>query len=74
MDEPERMWRVGELAAATGLTVRALHYYDQLGLVEPSRRTAGGHRDHAPAPRRSREPTRRDDDAARPARVRRRPG
>lgn len=38
--------RVGELAEATGLTVRALHHYDALGLVSPSARTAGGHRDY----------------------------
>lgn len=37
-------WRIGELAAATRLTVRTLHYYDQIGLVTPSYRTSGGHR------------------------------
>lgn len=40
----ERRWRVGELAAATGLTVRALHHYDRLGLLVPAGRTAAGHR------------------------------
>lgn len=39
-----RTWRVGEVATATGLTVRALHHYDQVGLVTPSVRTSGGHR------------------------------
>jgi DNA-binding transcriptional MerR regulator len=39
-----RPWRIGEVATATGLTVRALHHYDQIGLVTPSARTAGGHR------------------------------
>lgn len=34
----------GALARATGLTVRALHYYDEIGLLEPSLRTASGHR------------------------------
>jgi DNA-binding transcriptional MerR regulator len=38
--------RVGDLARATGLTVRALHHYDALGLVVPSRRTSGGHREY----------------------------
>jgi DNA-binding transcriptional MerR regulator len=38
--------RVGELATATGLTVRALHHYDALGLVSPSGRTGGGHREY----------------------------
>lgn len=35
---------VGELAAASGLTVRTLHHYDRLGLLVPSGRTRGGHR------------------------------
>ena len=37
-------WKVGELARRTGLTVRTLHHYDQVGLLQPSRRTAAGHR------------------------------
>ncbi|MDQ1713734.1 MAG: MerR family transcriptional regulator, thiopeptide resistance regulator [Frankiaceae bacterium] len=41
--------RVGELAEATGLTVRTLHHYDALGLVTPSGRTGGGHREYAAA-------------------------
>lgn len=41
---PGQAWRVGALASATGLTVRALHYYDQIGLLRPSRRSAAGHR------------------------------
>jgi len=40
----ERTWRVGELARATGLTVRTLHHYDEIGLLHPSRRTAAGYR------------------------------
>jgi len=36
--------RVGELAAATGLTVRTLHYYEQIGLLVPSGRSDTGHR------------------------------
>ena len=43
MDE-ERTWAVGELAGATGLTVRTLHHYDEVGVLRPSRRTAAGHR------------------------------
>lgn len=45
----ERIWRVGELARETGVTVRALHHYDRLGLLVPSSRTSGGHRCYAPA-------------------------
>jgi DNA-binding transcriptional MerR regulator/bifunctional DNase/RNase len=43
-DGVERQWKVGELAKATGLTVRALHHYDRLGLLVPSERTLAGHR------------------------------
>ena len=37
-------WRVGELARRTGLTVRALHHYDEIDLLRPSLRTPAGHR------------------------------
>ena len=36
--------KVGELAAATGLTVRTLHYYEEVGLLVASGRTEAGHR------------------------------
>jgi DNA-binding transcriptional MerR regulator len=36
--------RVGELATATGLTVRTLHYYEEIGLLVASGRTDAGHR------------------------------
>jgi DNA-binding transcriptional MerR regulator len=39
-----RRWLVGELAAATGLTVRTLHHYDAIGLLAPSGRTESGYR------------------------------
>ncbi|GJG86256.1 MerR family transcriptional regulator [Gemmatimonadetes bacterium T265] len=32
------------MARRTGLSVRALHHYDQLGLLAPARRTRSGHR------------------------------
>jgi DNA-binding transcriptional MerR regulator len=35
---------VGDLAKLTGLTVRALHYYDEIGLCSPSQRTDAGYR------------------------------
>lgn len=41
---PPLPWRVGQLARRTGLSVRALHHYDEIGLLQPSRRTAAGHR------------------------------
>ncbi|MGW2377257.1 MerR family transcriptional regulator [Kitasatospora sp. NPDC001683] len=40
----EQTWKVGPLAEASGLTVRTLHHWDQIGLLTPSRRTASGHR------------------------------
>lgn len=44
----EPTWRVGELARLTGLSVRTLHHYDQIGLLQPARRTPGGHRLYTP--------------------------
>ena len=35
---------MGELARRTGLSVRALHYYEEIGLLSPSQRTDSGHR------------------------------
>jgi MerR family transcriptional regulator, thiopeptide resistance regulator len=42
-------WRVGELAAATGLTVRTLRYFDEIGLLRPCARSPAGHRLYTPA-------------------------
>jgi DNA-binding transcriptional MerR regulator len=44
MSAQDRTWRIGELARETGLTVRTMHHYDQLGLLSPRSRTDGGHR------------------------------
>jgi MerR family transcriptional regulator, thiopeptide resistance regulator len=44
MSRHDGMWRIGELARETGLTVRTLRHYDQLGLLSPLSRTGGGHR------------------------------
>jgi DNA-binding transcriptional MerR regulator len=38
------LWKVGDLAEQSGLTVRTLHHYDRTGLLRPSLRGAGGHR------------------------------
>lgn len=38
------MLKVGELAERAGLTVRALHHYDSMGLLTPSARSAAGYR------------------------------
>ena len=39
--------RVGELAKRVGKTVRALHLYEELGLLEPIERSKGGYRLYA---------------------------
>jgi MerR family transcriptional regulator, thiopeptide resistance regulator len=46
--EPQNLVRVGDLASAAGLTVRALHHYEQIGLLSPSARTTAGHRLYGP--------------------------
>lgn len=43
------MLKVGELAKRTGLTVRTLHHYDQIGLLRPSGRSEGGYRLYDPS-------------------------
>jgi DNA-binding transcriptional MerR regulator len=39
-----RQWSIGEVARASGMTVRALHHYDEIGVLSASERTASGHR------------------------------
>jgi len=39
--------KVGELARRTGLTVRTLHHYDEIGLLRPSARSESGYRMYA---------------------------
>lgn len=36
--------QVGELARRTGLTIRTLHHYDEIGLLKPSAHTGSGYR------------------------------
>ena len=40
---------VGELATASGLTVRTLHHWDEIGLLRPAERSAAGHRRYSHA-------------------------
>nr|WP_206314183.1 MerR family transcriptional regulator [Streptomyces coryli] len=40
---------VGRVAELAGVTVRALHHYDEIGLVRPSARTAAGYRAYSAA-------------------------
>ncbi len=39
---------VGALAEASGLTVRTLHHWDDIGLLRPAERSAAGHRRYSP--------------------------
>lgn len=39
-----QLLRVGDLAKATGKTARAIHLYEELGLLSPTTRTSGGFR------------------------------
>jgi DNA-binding transcriptional MerR regulator len=44
----QRTWKVGELARQTGVTVRALHHFEDQGLLAPSARTDSGYRLYSP--------------------------
>jgi DNA-binding transcriptional MerR regulator len=37
-------YRIGELAKRAGKTVRTIHFYEELGLLQPSERSPGGFR------------------------------
>jgi DNA-binding transcriptional MerR regulator len=43
-DHDEKLFQAREFAKLSGVTVRALHYYDRLGLLKPSRYTRAGYR------------------------------
>ena len=43
-DAPARLLRIQEVAAETGLTTRAIRYYEELGLLEPAARSDGAYR------------------------------
>src|SRR5437588_13095552 len=40
----EKLFKAREFAQLTGVTVRALHHYDRLGLLKPSRYSQAGYR------------------------------
>lgn len=40
----QRTYRVKEIAQTTGISVRALHHYDEIGLLVPKARTSAGYR------------------------------
>lgn len=40
----QTLWKVGELARQTGVSVRTLHHYDKIGLLCPAQRSESGYR------------------------------
>src|SRR4026208_1183799 len=48
MNNDPKLMRGGELAKAVGKTVRAMHLYEELGLLEPRTRSDGGFRLYGP--------------------------
>lgn len=43
-DDGERLLQVGDIAKATGKTVRAIHHYEEVGLLRPHARSKGRYR------------------------------
>jgi DNA-binding transcriptional MerR regulator len=43
-EDGERFFQVGDLAKATGKTVRAIHHYEEVGLLRPHARSKGRYR------------------------------
>jgi DNA-binding transcriptional MerR regulator len=43
----ETFWTVRELARLAGVSVRTLHYYDEIGLLSPARRSENGYRQYS---------------------------
>lgn len=41
-------WTIGQLAARTGLPVKTVRYYSDIGLLPVAERSAGGHRRYRP--------------------------
>ena len=46
---PSVEWRIGEVAKLTGVTTRALRYWEELELLQPSSYRASGERIYSPA-------------------------
>ncbi|MBO3745963.1 MerR family transcriptional regulator [Streptosporangiaceae bacterium NEAU-GS5] len=48
-DDAGERWSIGEVSHKTGITVRTLYHYDEIGLVRPAGRTSSGHRRYTAA-------------------------
>src|SRR5262249_54573844 len=42
--KPDALYRIQQVARLTGVSVRALHHYDDIGLLRPAERSAAGYR------------------------------
>jgi hypothetical protein len=42
------LWRAGDVAKQTGVSVRTLHWYEEIGMLAPSQRSEAGHRLYGP--------------------------
>jgi DNA-binding transcriptional MerR regulator len=40
----KKVYPIGEFAKKTGQTIRTLHYYDEIGILKPSRISSSGRR------------------------------
>lgn len=49
MTNATKRWSVGEVAETSGLTVRTLHHWDEIGVLSPEVRGAGGRREYTDA-------------------------
>jgi DNA-binding transcriptional MerR regulator len=47
--EPETRYRIGEVAARTGVSTRTLRYYEEVGLVDNPGKSSGGSRRYTAA-------------------------
>ena len=48
-ETPNTLLKIQEVAAETGLTTRAIRYYEELGLLEPAARSGGAYRLYDPS-------------------------
>lgn len=48
-DTPSTLLKIQEVAAETGLTTRAIRYYEEIGLLEPAARSGGDYRLYDPS-------------------------
>ena len=44
MDKQQKEWSVHEVSALSGISIRTLHYYDEIGLLKPKRVAENGYR------------------------------